>query len=112
MDQQPATKQDLADLEQRMDARFSEVDARFDQVNAKFDQVNARFDDLRDELKEAIQDVETRILSAMYGYTETMSLRQDGAAKKAAEFEDRLMVLERRVWEVEKRLNLPPGQAA
>jgi hypothetical protein len=87
MDQQPATKQDLAGLEQRMDARF-------------------------DELKEAILDVETRILTSIYGYTETMSLRQDGAAKKAAEFEDRLMVLERRVFEVEKRLNLPPGQAA
>lgn len=87
MDQQPATKQDLAGLEQRMDARF-------------------------DELKEAILDVETRILTSIYGYTETMSLRQDGAAKKAAEFEDRLMVLERRVLEVEKRLNLPPGQAA
>ena len=105
MDEQPAAKQDLAGLEQRMDARFSEVDARFDQVDA-------RFNELRDELKEAIQDVETRILTAIYGYTETMSLRQDGAAKEAAEFEDRLMVLERRVLEVEKRLDLPPGQAA
>jgi hypothetical protein len=94
MDEQPATKQDLAGLEQRMDARFSEVGARFD------------------ELKESILDVETRILTAIYGSTETMSLRQDGAAKKAAEFEDRLMVMERRVLEVEKRLNLPPGQAA
>ena len=37
-----------------------------------------------------------------------MSLRQDAAARKAAELEDRLMVLERRVLEVEKRLNLPP----
>jgi hypothetical protein len=105
MDGPPATKHDLAGLEQRMDARFGEV-------NAKLDQVDARFDQLRDELKESILDVETRILTAIYGSTETMSLRQDGAARKAAEFEDRLMVMECRVLELEKRLNLPPGQAA
>jgi hypothetical protein len=87
MDQQPATKQDLAGLEQRMDARF-------------------------DELKEAIVDVETRILTAIHGCMGTISIREDAAARKAAEIEDRLMVLERRVLEVEKRLNLPPGQAA
>jgi hypothetical protein len=94
MDQQPATKQDLADLEQRLDARFSEVDARFD------------------ELREAIQGFGTRILTAIHGCMGTISIREDAAARKAAEFEDRLMVLERRVFEVEKRLNVPPGQAA
>jgi hypothetical protein len=65
-----------------------------------------------DELKEAIQGFGTRILMAIHGCIGTISIPEDGAAKKAAEFEDRLMVLERRVLEVEKRLNLTPRQAA
>jgi hypothetical protein len=38
-----ATKQDLAALEGRIDARFDRVDARFDRVDARFDTVDARF---------------------------------------------------------------------
>jgi len=43
-----ATKQDLALLEQRVDARFDKVDARFERVEsrmeARFDAIDARFE--------------------------------------------------------------------
>lgn len=38
-----ATRQDLRELEVRMDARFAQIDARFARVDARFDQVDARF---------------------------------------------------------------------
>ena len=41
-----ATKQDLAILEARVDARFERVDARFGQVDARFDLVDARFEQM------------------------------------------------------------------
>jgi chromosome segregation ATPase len=38
-----ATKQDLRELEARLDTRFAQVDTRFAQVDARFAQVDARF---------------------------------------------------------------------
>ena len=87
MDDQPATKGDLRELESRVDGMFGAVEAR---------------------LLEAIHDSETRVLKAIYGYTETISVRVDGGAKRIGELDDRLAILERRLLDVEKRLNMPP----
>jgi ABC-type transporter Mla subunit MlaD len=39
-----ATKDDLAELEARVNQRFEQVDQRFEQVNRRFEQVNRRFE--------------------------------------------------------------------
>jgi hypothetical protein len=39
-----ATKQDLGELEARMDARFAQVDARFAQVDARFEYLERHID--------------------------------------------------------------------
>jgi hypothetical protein len=39
-----ATKQDLRELELRMEARFTQVDARFEQVDARFEQLEKQID--------------------------------------------------------------------
>lgn len=65
--------------------------------------------DLELVIRGAIQDSETRILKAIYGYTETITARQNSGTKRLAEFEERLVITERRLLEVEKRLNLPPA---
>ena len=88
MDDQPATKHELRDLEGRVDGKLAALEAR---------------------LVEAIHDSETRVLKAIYGYTETISTRIDGSSKKAGELDERIAILERRLLEVEKRLNLPPA---
>lgn len=59
--QQPATKQDLADLKVCLQ----------EDVHA----LETRIDGKLDSLREAIQDSETRILRALYGYTQTIDIR-------------------------------------
>ena len=73
--QEPATKADLAALEQR--------------------------------LAEAIHDSETRLLKAFYGFTETVQTRFQAIEDSDTNLKKRMMVLEQRLLEVEKRLNMP-----
>ena len=46
-----ATKQDLAAMQDRIDARFERVDARFEGIDARFDRVDARFERIEDQLE-------------------------------------------------------------
>jgi len=58
---------------------------------------------LRDELIEAIHDVETKLLKAFYGFAESTQQRltqHDG-------FNERMATLERRLTDLEKRINFP-----
>ena len=113
MPDQPATQRDIEVLRQDLGAREARIEAKLDafaaRLEGKLDALEAR---IRDQIRSAIQDFETNLLKAIYGYTETMTLRQDGVTKRVGEFEERLMVVERRVLELERRLNLPPGEAA
>lgn len=75
------------------------------------DAENATKQDLRDlegRLAEAIHDSETRILKALYGYTQTVDLRLTENKMHQESLEKRVLVLESRILEVEKRVNFPP----
>jgi hypothetical protein len=69
-----ATKQDLAALEGRIDARFDRVDARFDRVDARFASLDQRFE-LMEHKVLGIMERELRQLTwrlfAIYGATMT-----------------------------------------
>jgi len=71
-----ATKQDLRELEARMDARFAQVDARFSQVDARFEYLERHLDT---RLAEQERRLELRF------------------AEQTARFDGRLADLERRV---------------
>jgi hypothetical protein len=72
MADQPATQRDIEVL--RQDLRDTEA-----RIEGKLDAVEAR---ISDQIRSAIQDSETNLLKAIYGYTETMTLRQDGVTKR------------------------------
>ena len=76
---EPATKADLAALEQR----------------------------LTESLTEAIRNNETHILKAFYGFTESVQARFKAADDTEANLKKRLTLVEERLMEVEKRLNFP-----
>lgn len=64
-----ATKQDLLQLEQRIDARFvgvegrfAAIDARFVAIDTRFDAVDARFDALEQRFDLKLQNLETRLV--------------------------------------------------
>ena len=66
--------------------------------------------ELLEELLEAIHDSETRLLKAFYGFTETVQTRFKDADRSEAGLKERMNILENRLLEVEKRINMPPQQ--
>jgi hypothetical protein len=66
--------------------------------------------ELVEQLLEAIHDSETRLLKAFYGFTETVQTRFKDADRSEAGLKERMNILETRLLEVEKRINMPPQQ--
>lgn len=64
---------------------------------------------LRDELLAAMHDMETRLLRAFYDFAESNQKRLSAVETMAALTMDRFGTIERRVTEIEKRLNMPPA---
>jgi len=102
-EQQPATKQDLAELEARLTA-------------AVRDMLHETEQRLEAYARQAAEDTETRILTAIHGYAERAELRLHRLETAEASTTERVRQLEagalwadlqRRIVELEKRL--PPG---
>jgi hypothetical protein len=68
MADEPVTKQDLQGLEARLDV--------------KLDAIRGQMTDVESRLRSAIEDSETRLLKAMYGFVETISARLDGTSRR------------------------------
>lgn len=68
----------------------------------------ADLNDLRDELIEVMRDTETKLLRAFYNFAESNQKRLSEVERTDLGILDRLATIERRVTEVEKRLNTPP----
>ena len=88
----PATKADLAALNERVEILRAEMQHSLQDLN------------------ETIRDVETKLLKAFYGFAESNNKRVIQIESDQAAIRSRLGTLEDRVLEVEKRLNMPPTQ--
>ena len=84
----PATKGDLEDLELRLKGDMSGLESR---------------------ITENMRDMQTELLKAFYGFTESVQSRFKAQDDTEAGLKNRLTVLEGRLLEVEKRLNMPPA---
>lgn len=104
---QPATKQDLADLEGRLrdtiDSSIRGSETRLQK------QIADRETRLGDAMRETVRDSETRLLKAFYGIAESTQKRLALHDQTDGSLLGRLETLESRLLEVEKRLNTPPG---
>ncbi|HXS98281.1 MAG TPA: hypothetical protein VN736_26970 [Candidatus Limnocylindrales bacterium] len=65
--------------------------------------------DLKDELIEAIRDNQTEVLKAFYNFAESNNKRLAQNEVNETALRSRVDTLERRLLEVEKRLNIPPA---
>ena len=63
----------------------------------------------REELLEAVHDGETRLLRAFYAYGEAAQKHFGDLDRSDFSIRERLEALETRVFQVEKRLDLPSG---
>jgi hypothetical protein len=105
-EQQPATKQDLADLETRLTAAVADTERRLQAaLGANLAGVEAT---LSAAFTEKLRDAETKLLGAFFAYQEHdriqfQHLKADtGNATRAAEL--RIDNIEQRLLEVERRL--------
>jgi hypothetical protein len=87
----PATKGDLELLRGESEQLRSEMNHQFD------------------DLKETVRDIQTEILKAFYGYTQTTDAKLKESDQADYALRQRLTVVESRLLEVEKRLNMPPA---
>jgi hypothetical protein len=81
---EPATKQDISQLHSEMQHMY-------------------------DDLVERIDDTQTKMLQAFYTFAESNQKRLTENERDTSGVKDRLAILESRVTEIEKRLNLPPA---
>jgi hypothetical protein len=88
---QPATKADLAALEDRVGKKLQDLEDR-----------------LGEQFREAIHDTETRLLKAFYTFAESNQVRLAQVENTTNAVITRMATLEARVTDVEKRLNMPP----
>lgn len=89
-----ATKQDLRELESRLEARFVGVDARFAGVDARFAQVDARFDALEKHFDGRLDGIEKRFDGRLDEIEKRFELR---LSERSAHLDTRINDLERRI---------------
>jgi hypothetical protein len=66
-------------------------------------------EELKDELSEGIRDSQTEVLKAFYGFTQTVQQRFKESDDMESSLRKRMTILESRLIEVERRLNMPPA---
>lgn len=117
----PASRRDLAQLEQKVNERFDEVNGRFNEVNGRIDEVNGRvnevngrLNEMEDRLIEQMRKMQTELLRGFAAFSESMTirLRKLEADQSNLDFSlsGRVAVLERRLLEIEQHLHIPPPQ--
>jgi uncharacterized protein YicC (UPF0701 family) len=102
-----ATKGDLEDLRQATKGDLEELRQEIKQEGS---QLRTDMQHQYDDLKETMRDVQTEILKAFYGYTQTTDAKLNEGEVADAAIRQRVTILESRLLEVEKRLNMPPQQ--
>ena len=63
-----------------------------------------------DSLVERINDSETKLLDAFYGFAQSIQERHRSTDENESSMKKRLTIIEGRPTEVERRLNAPPKQ--
>jgi hypothetical protein len=87
----PATKQDISDLDQKIEQLRSEMNHGYRDVVERLD------------------DIGTKMLTAFYNVAETHGKRRSYLDSSDAALRSRLSTVEKRIMEIEKRLNFPPA---
>lgn len=106
----PATKGDLIDAVAQIRGEMGEGFAQIrGEIGDSVAQLRSEMSHQYDDLRETLRDNETKLLKAFYSFAETNQQRLTATERDAAAMKDRLAMVETRLTEVEKRLNMPPA---
>ena len=78
-------------------------------TKADIQELRAEMKSMEDRLVEAYRDGQTELLKAFYNYASSNDERVAGTEADSVTVKKRLAILESRLTEVERRLNLPPA---
>jgi len=105
----------FGDIDKRfgeIDRRFGEIDKRFGEVFERIDAVQTgmfqRVDEMAAALEEHFREQQTEVLKAAFTMQENIGIRLHEHDNGLAAVRERMGVLERRLFEIEKRLLMPP----
>jgi len=101
----PATKHDLEQLHSEVKQDLAQHRS---EVKQDLEQLRTEANHMHDDLVERISDCETRLLQAFYSFADTNNKRLVQGEAATALVISRIITLEDRVLELEKRLNIPP----
>jgi uncharacterized protein (DUF342 family) len=106
----PATKGDLIALEERIKkATKADLIALEERLNSDTTAREERLNQKMDELTETFRDMQTEMLKAFYAFAETNQARLTETERATAALQERMSMMESRLIQLEKRLNMPPG---
>jgi hypothetical protein len=102
----PATKGDLQELRSELQTVATQIRSELQQIA---DQLHSEGEHRFNELRESISDSQTEVLKAFYSFVQSNQERVRATEDAEAALKKRLAVLEDRMVEVERRLNMPPA---
>jgi hypothetical protein len=119
-----ATKADLIALEERLKAESISLEERLngesialegrikEATKAELIALEERLHQKIDDLIENFRDMQTEMLKAFYSFAETNQARLTATERETAALKERMSMMESRLIQVEKRLNMPLPPAA
>jgi chromosome segregation ATPase len=115
--QEPATKQDLAAVQQDVaDLKQDVAGVKQDVAGVQQDiaglkqdvaMIRSEMQHTHDDLVERIADMQTGMLKAFYSFAESNQTRLTDSERESASLKERMGILERRLTEVERKVNFP-----
>jgi hypothetical protein len=72
-------------------------------------ELTGRMQQMEDRLMEGMRDIQTEMLKGFYNYAQSADLRMKDNETVTHGMRERLAVVESRLMEIEKRLNMPPA---
>jgi hypothetical protein len=102
----PATKQDLKDLDASLRGEITELRGEVKQLATE---LRGEMKASEDRLIETLRDVQTELLKAFYSYATSADAKLKESEIADITLRQRLTAVESRLTEVEKKLHLPPA---
>jgi len=109
----------FGEMDHRLDQQFDQIAQRFDQIDQRFREVYERIDavqasmfqrvdEMAASLEEQFRAQQTEVLKAAFTMQEQIGIRMREYDGGLGSVRERMTVVERRLFEIEKRLLMPP----
>jgi SMC interacting uncharacterized protein involved in chromosome segregation len=100
-DNQPVTRAELRD-------ELAGIETKLEDFKVE---VNTWFHSFEHRMEQLLHDMEGRIITSTYRVAESLQARLTEEERESVSLKTRMGIMETRLLELEKRVNMPPGRA-